>query len=105
MNHAEVTRTGSAMALSFLVGSVAGAAAVLLLAPKARKESAERIRGATREMKERAAATLDAAKEKVVSTVAQGRDLLHERRAALETAVAAGRQAYHDAKSGTAHVA
>lgn len=104
MNH-EVASShhGSAMALPFLFGAVAGAAAVLILAPKARRESAERIRGASRELKERAAATLGTAKEKVLSSVTRGREILDEKRAALETAVAAGREAYSEARSRSAH--
>lgn len=103
MNHEEVTRNGSAMALPFLVGAVAGAAAMLILAPKVRRESAEKIKDASRELKDRAVATFDTAKEKVLSSVTRGREILDERRAALETAVVAGREAYSEARSRSAH--
>lgn len=99
MNHDAATHNGSAMALPFLFGAVAGAAAMLILAPKARRESAEKIKDASRELKERAVATLDTAKERVLSSVTRGREILDERRAALESAVVAGREAYSESRA------
>lgn len=103
MNHETAAHNGTAMALPFLIGAVTGAAATLILAPRVRRESAERIRDASRELKERAVATLDTAKEKVLWGVTRGREILDKRRTALETAVAAGREAWTEAKSRSAH--
>ncbi len=95
----ETNYYGRTALLSFLVGTVAGAAAVLLLAPKARRESAERIRGLSEDLKERAASTIDSAREKVSSTVARGRDFLDEKRSVIESAVEAGKEAYAQGKA------
>jgi len=43
MSNCKSSFSGHTVVLSLLVGAIAGAAAVLLLAPKARRESAERI--------------------------------------------------------------
>lgn len=102
MNHENATHRGPAVALPILLGAVVGAAAMLLLAPKARRESAERIRAASRALKDRAAAALDTAKEKAHSGVTRGREALLERRTALETAMAAGREAWSEARSRSA---
>jgi gas vesicle protein len=82
------------VALSLFVGALAGAAAVLLLAPKARRESAERIREFSHDLKERASDTIDSAKEKISSTVSRGKEFLDDKSAVFSSAVEAGREAY-----------
>ena len=85
---------GHTVVISFFLGTIAGAAAVLLLAPQARKESAERIREFGQEMKERASDYLDEAKDTVSSTVGRGRDFLDEKRSLIQSAVEAGKEAF-----------
>ena len=94
MNEREGTYFGRALLLTFIVGAAAGVTAVLLLAPNARRESAERIKELSRDLKRRATTTLGNAKDKVTSTVTRGRTYLGEKRAAMEAAVEAGREAY-----------
>jgi len=89
---------GHSVVISFFLGTIAGAAAVLLLAPQARKESADRIRDFSQDMKERASDYLDKAKDTVSSTVGSGRDFLDEKRSLIQSAVDAGKEAYQREK-------
>ena len=90
---------GTTIVVSFLLGSLAGAAAVLLLAPQARKESAERIRDFSQHLKDQASDYIDQAKEKVSSTVGRSRDFLDEKRSLIHSAVEAGKEAYQREKT------
>jgi hypothetical protein len=58
MSNCECSYSGRTVALSLFVGALAGAAAVLLLAPKARRESVERIRELSNDLKEKASETI-----------------------------------------------
>jgi gas vesicle protein len=80
-----------------IAGAIVGAAVVLLLAPAARRESAERIRKVTRHLKERASATINTAQQRVSSTVSRGHNFLSEQSAGISSAVEAGVQAGKDA--------
>jgi gas vesicle protein len=91
--------------ISFVLGTIAGAAAVLLLAPQARKESAERIREFGDDIKERTSDYLDKAKDTVASTVGRGRDFLDEKRSLIQSAVDAGKEAYQREKNKAGHEA
>jgi gas vesicle protein len=91
--------SGHTVVISFFLGTIAGAAAVLLLAPQARRESADRIREFGQDIKERAADYLDQAKETVSSTVGRGRDFLDEKRSLIQSAVEAGKEAYQREKT------
>jgi gas vesicle protein len=95
--------SGHTVILSFVLGSVAGATAVLLLAPQARRESAQRIRDFSSDLKERATDYLDQAKEKVSTGVTRGRDFLDEKRSLIQSAVEAGKEAYQREKTKGAH--
>ena len=97
--------SGHTAIISFVLGTIAGAAAVLLLAPQARKESAERIRDFGQGMKERASDYLDQAKDTVSSTVGRGRDFIDEKRSLIQSAVEAGKEAYQREKSKAGHEA
>lgn len=95
--------SGHSVLLSFVLGSIAGATAVFLLAPQARRESAQRLRDFSKDLKERATDYLDEAKEKVTTTVDRGRDFLDEKRSLIQSAVEAGKDAYQREKSKAAH--
>jgi gas vesicle protein len=94
MSDYECSFSGRTVMISLVAGALAGAAAVLLLAPKVRRESAERLRELSQDVRDRASATIDAAREKVAATVALSRDLLEEERAVISDAVEAGKEAY-----------
>ena len=85
--------------LSFALGTLAGATLVLLLAPKARREYAERTRELSNDLKERGSATIDTARDKVSSVVSQGRHFVDEQRSVIESAVGAGKAAYAEGRS------
>ena len=99
MSNNESSYSGRAVIISAIVGALAGAAAVLLVAPGARRESAARIRGLSRDLKDRATDTIDSAREKVASGVARSRDAIDEKRTVLASAVEAGKAAYAHRKA------
>ena len=82
------------MVVSSVAGAVAGAALVLLVAPDARRESAERIREMSRDLTERATSSVDTAKENVSSAVSRGREFIADKRSVLSSAVDAGKRAF-----------
>lgn len=86
--------SGHTVILSLFLGAVAGAAVVLLLAPKTRRESTETIRKLSRDLQQRASDAIDTASERVSATVSGARDFLDEKRAVFTSAVEAGRKAY-----------
>lgn len=94
MSNSESGFSGTTVILTLFVGAIAGAAAVLLLAPKARRESAKRIREVSHDLKERASDIIGTAKENVASTVSKGRDFLDDKRSVISSAVEAGKDAY-----------
>jgi gas vesicle protein len=97
--------SGHTVVISFFLGTVAGAAAVLLLAPQARRESTERIREFGQDIKERASDYLDQAKETVSTTVGRGKDFLDEKRSLIQSAMDAGKEAYQREKGKAGHEA
>ena len=94
MGTCESGSCGRTVVVPLLVGAIAGVAAVLLLAPRARRESAARIRELSRDLKERASATVDAAQVGFPSSVSRGRDLVDEGRAEISAATEAGEGAW-----------
>jgi gas vesicle protein len=69
MSDCETGLSARAVILSLLIGAIAGAAAVVLLAPRARRESSERIRGLTHDLTARASAMTGTAKDEVSSSI------------------------------------
>lgn len=95
MSNGERTSNRHTVTLSFVLGTLAGATVVRLLAPKARREYAERTRGLSHDLRERTSATIDTARDKVSSAVSQGRHFVDEQRSVFESAVGAGKAACH----------
>ena len=90
---------GHSMILSFFLGAVAGAAAVLYLAPQTRQESAERLRDFSTDVKGRANDYLGETKERVSGAVSRSREFLDEKRSLIQSAVEAGKDAYQREKA------
>lgn len=90
--------SGQGVILSFILGTLAGATAVLLLAPAARRESADRIRDFSSDIRERANDYLDQAKDKASSALNRSRDYLDDKRSLIQSAVDAGKDAYQREK-------
>ena len=99
MSHEDNGYSGQTVMLSFVLGAITGAAAVLLLAPQARRESADRIREFSHDVKERATDYLDQAKDKVSTSLNRGREFLDEKRSLIQSAVEAGKDAYQREKT------
>ena len=94
MSDCKISFSGKTVIVSLFVGAAAGAAAVLLLAPNARRESAKRIRKLSNDLKEHASDTIDTATKKGSSTVSRGKDYLDGKYAVVTSAVEAGKKAY-----------
>ena len=88
--------------LSVLVGAIAGVGAMLLLAPKTRRESSARIRGLSRDLSERASASYDTARRGVSSTVSRGLDFVDDTRSAISSAVAPTARVDHQSSAQAA---
>ncbi len=78
----------------FLLGGVLGAGAGLLLAPKSGRETRERIRDMTEDVKEATGDYYERVKKTVVSALENGQELLEEKKERITTAVRAGMEAY-----------
>jgi gas vesicle protein len=83
-------RSGGAgnVLLAFLLGALSGAAVALLYAPKSGREAREYLGDKAREGRARA-----------VDAAAKGRDVLHQGRETISTAIERGREAYQQARS------
>ncbi len=89
--------TGS-MLLSFVLGGVVGAAVALLLAPQSGRETRQRIRNFTDDVKDRAKEYAGGMREKVTSSYVRGKDFLEDKKSAITKAVEAGKEAYEKEK-------
>ncbi|MEW6001344.1 MAG: YtxH domain-containing protein [Nitrospirota bacterium] len=89
--------TGS-LFLSFLLGGIVGAGLALLLTPQSGRETRQRIRELTDEVKEKAKDYVEDVKGKVSSTFDKGKEFFEEKKSILTTAVEAGKEAYEKEK-------
>jgi gas vesicle protein len=95
----------SGVVLSFLVGSLSGAALAILFAPRSGRETRELLGDKLRETTERGRRVGEKALERgresaedAARYLERQRDALEKRRDRLASAVEAGRQAYRDEK-------
>ena len=84
--------------MSFLIGSVVGAGAALLLAPQSGPETRQKIKGLAEEAIEKAEGLVGQVKSTAQSTLEKGKRLVEEKKAILESAVEAGKEAYQKEK-------
>ncbi|MBI5025236.1 MAG: YtxH domain-containing protein [Nitrospirae bacterium] len=89
--------TGSVF-LAFLIGGAVGAGLALLMAPQSGRETRQKIRELTEDVRERAADYAHQVKGKVESTVEKGRGYVDEKKSLISTAVEAGKEAYEKEK-------
>ncbi len=80
--------------LAFLVGGLIGAGITLLLAPRSGRETREKIKGTTDEVKGKAENYYSQAIERLTTAVEKGRELLDRERFNIKSAIDAGREAY-----------
>jgi gas vesicle protein len=84
--------------LSFLLGGVVGAGLALLFAPQSGRETRQKIRDLTDEVKDKTTEYVKQAKEKAVSIVDEGKEYYDEKKSILKSAVEAGKEAYEKEK-------
>ncbi|MFZ3138526.1 MAG: YtxH domain-containing protein [Thermodesulfovibrionales bacterium] len=80
--------------LSFLLGGLVGAGFALLMAPQSGRETRQKIKDLTDDVKEKAMGYVGEVKEKVTTGVDKGRDLYEEKKSIITTAIEAGKEAY-----------
>ncbi len=84
--------------LSFFIGGLVGAGVALLVAPRAGKETREKIKELMDEAKEKAETYVEQIKETAASVVEKGKELIDEQKAVITTAVEAGKEAFEKEK-------
>ncbi len=89
--------TGSIL-LSFLLGGLVGAGVALLLAPQSGRETRQKIRDLTDELKDKAVDYAGSIKERVTSTIDKGKEFVHDKKSMISTAIEAGKEAYEKEK-------
>jgi gas vesicle protein len=98
MEREERCQNAGSIILSFFVGGLVGAGVALLLAPRAGKETRERIKGLAEEVKEKAEEYVEQAKEKAASAIEKGKEVLEEKKSVITKAIEAGKEAYEKEK-------
>lgn len=90
--------TAGSIFLSFILGGVVGAGVALLLAPQSGRETRQKIRKFTEDVKDKTADYVDDVKEKVTSGIDKGKELYEEKKTVLSSAIEAGKEAYEKEK-------
>ncbi len=78
MDDGENVGRRASLLLPFLFGAIAGAIAMLAMAPAVRRESTEKFKDLSRDLKERATAGFESARGRVSDLVSRGREHLDE---------------------------
>lgn len=89
--------TGSVF-MSFLLGGLVGAGFALLLAPQSGRETRQKIRELTDDVKEKAVGYAGDVKEKITGGIDKGKELYEEKKSMISTAIEAGKEAYEHEK-------
>jgi gas vesicle protein len=84
--------------LSFLLGGLVGAGFALLLAPQSGRETRQKIKDLTDDVKEKAMEYAGDVKEKVTSTMDKGKEMYEEKKSIITSAIDAGKEAYEKEK-------
>lgn len=89
--------TGSVF-LSFLLGGLVGAGFALLLAPQSGRETRQKIKELTDDVKEKAMCYVGDVKDKITGGLDKGKEFYEEKKSIITTAVEAGKEAYEREK-------
>lgn len=81
------------VALAFLGGAIAGAVAGILLAPKSGEETRRELKGYARKTEEEVIEKAKEARAALDETIERGKQFMAEKKADVEAAVKAGREA------------
>jgi gas vesicle protein len=89
--------TGSIL-LSFLLGGMVGAGFALLLAPQSGRETRQKIRDLTDDVKEKAMGYVGEVKETITGSLDKGKEMYEEKKSLFTSAIEAGKEAYEKEK-------
>jgi gas vesicle protein len=89
--------TGSIL-LSFLLGGMVGAGFALLLAPQSGRETRQKIRELSDDVRDKAKGYVGDVKEKITSGIGKGKGFYEEKKSIISTAIEAGKEAYEKEK-------
>ena len=84
--------------LSFLLGGLVGAGFALLLAPQSGRETRQKIKEFTEDVKEKTMGYAGDVKEKVTGSIDKGKEFYEEKKSIITTAIEAGKEAYEKEK-------
>ena len=96
MENREDTCSAQTVALAFLGGAVAGVVAGILLAPQSGEETRRALKGYARRAEEEVLEKAKEARAALDETIERGKHFIAEKRADVEAAVKAGREAMKD---------
>ena len=90
--------SASSVFLAFVLGGIVGAGIALLMAPQSGRETREKIKDFTEDIKEKAGSYAGQIKGKVTSAVEGGKEYIEEKKSLLSAAIEAGKEAYEKEK-------
>jgi gas vesicle protein len=93
MENQSAKSSAQAVTLAFLAGALAGVIAGVLLAPKSGEETRRAIRGYARRTEEEVLEKAKEARAALDETIEHGKQFMAEKKADVEAAVKAGREA------------
>ncbi len=93
MDNHDARCSSQAVALAFLGGAIAGAVAGILLAPKSGEETRRELRGYAKKTEEELIEKAKEAREALDEMIERGKHFMAEKRADVEAAVTAGKEA------------
>lgn len=84
--------------MAFILGGAVGAGLAILFAPQSGKETRDKIRGLADDAKEKASQYTEQMKDKIASTIEEGKGLLEEKKSIITSAIEAGKEAMEKEK-------
>ncbi len=83
---------------SIVRGGFAGAGIALLLAPRSGRETKQKIKELTEDVKEKAMGYIADAKDKISGSIDKGKKFYEEKKSVISTAIEAGKETYEREK-------
>jgi gas vesicle protein len=84
--------------LSFMLGGLVGAGFALLLAPQSGRETRQKIKEISGDVKEKAMGYAGDVKDKITGSIDKGKEFYEEKKSVISTAIEAGKEAYDKEK-------
>lgn len=98
MRDEECGYSAGSIFLSFILGGMVGAGFALLLAPQSGRETRQKIKELTEDVKEKAKGYVGEVKEKITSGIDKSKGFYEEKKSIISTAIEAGKEAYEKEK-------